>query len=147
MVIVLPSAPDAASLRASMQPLDAPWMFAVLRAVDDGSLVAAAGTLVRDGAAVPAFALMDDDPARVAAAVRRAIPALAAGQASERETAVMRADELRALERPPAPAAPPAEPSRPMARWLWLAAIALLAVEALLRRRGVGHAEVVTHAA
>ena len=147
MLLVLPSAPGLQPLRASAGALDTPWMFDLLRAIDDGGLVASAGIVTREGTAIPAFFLTDGEPARVAAAARRAIPVLADTPIAERETAMMTAGELRALVRQPAPAAPSAHPSRPIGRWLWLAALVLLALETILRRRRPHADEVLAHAA
>ncbi len=147
MLLVLPSAAGLQPLRAAAGALDTPWMFDLLRTIDDDGLVASAGIVSREGAAMPAFFLTDDEPARVAAAARRAIPVLADTPIAERETAIMTAGELRALERQPAPAAPSAHPSRPIGRWLWIAALVLLALETILRRRRSHTGEALAHAA
>lgn len=134
-VLVLPSAPDATAMRASAGTLDAPWMFDVFAAIDDGlGIVAASGTVAREGTAVPAFFLSTDDPARVAAAAQRAIPALSTTPIAELETIVMTPDDVRALERDAAPVPAPMDPSHPASRWFWAAALLLLGVEWLMRR-------------
>lgn len=127
---VLRNAPNRAALLASSTPPNEPWMFDVIAAIAPGRVEA-----IRAAGDRALVFLATDDPAIAADAIREALPALVAGPAiGELEPATMTDAERRALEREAAPAAPDAAPRAWAGRWLWIAALMLLAVESLMRR-------------
>ena len=166
IAIVFPGFENRAALLAAARPIDAPWMFDVLVRVREdrvfqaaveraGQTPAAVVTAVTgpvDGTkrlllvtTAPAHSLMS---AALIGAASRAIDASA--PASELTDDVRAADELRSWERPPAAVAPTAsQPLRDQSdgRWWWIAVVALLLGETIIRRsRPVEAAPEVPHA-
>ena len=133
VTFVMPGSPDRAALAAASAPANEPWML---------DMFVAAGPAVETvrvaGDRVLVF-LAARDLADVADAVRRALPHLSNDAAVEElEPVTLTDDELRALEREPAPAVPLARPTEWAGRWFWIGVLALLALEALIRRRRAG---------
>lgn len=154
--IVLAGAPMRDSVVARLQPPTRPWQGDVLASLarDEGvSRLRASGPPDRVAGAVPLGAgpaaiagVVNDSslailPAAGADALAWAVLADAAARAlgaraalSEQDPAVLPDESVRAMERPAVDAGP--QPTGGTAsRWLWVVAVALLALEWLVRRR------------
>jgi hypothetical protein len=143
VTVVFPDFEQRGELLAAARPPDQPWMLQVLtRTVRDDqahlyieglawSAGAAGSSELRLFPAVSAGSLAS--AALVAAAARAASP----GPEPDELVATTIADEaLRSWERPPAGAAPVVgqDPNQFDGRWLWWLALALLALETVVRR-------------
>jgi hypothetical protein len=169
VVVVLPGAPDRASLSADAHAIDTPWMFDAVRSLSEDRLLASVartatavpadvpsvstpivrderGTIVLAGARTgskPAHLLLFSNaaaPALFTAALSAAVAgATRAGSWSALEPTSISRDELTRLERPTGSTVPsaPAVEGAPFGRWLWVAALVLLALEWWWRRRPV----------
>jgi hypothetical protein len=138
VTVVFPGAPDAASLRASAQPIDRAWMIDVVARTGLGADVDARQTA--DGRLL-LFAADDDVRAAASLIARVAAASPDFDALDELEPGTVPADTLRRWERPPTPR--DAGQSTPRGResdgrWLWAAALVLLAIEWQIRRRGTG---------
>lgn len=126
---VLPGAPGRAMLLRESSPPE-PWMVDAFASISHGR---AETVRALSGAAIVFLATAD--PAEAADAIREALPALAASTPlPEFEPAALSAEELRLMERAPAPRAPDASAGVWVGRWFWIAALLLLALETLVRR-------------
>ena len=133
VTFVFPGAPEAARLRDSLAPINAPWMFDASRPL----LTDPAAASVRVGADAGALVvLLDSPPSDVVSASRMAAVAgalAALDPAARREPATIGDAQLTAWTREPADA--PARGGEPQGRPLWAAALGLLALETWMRRR------------
>ena len=140
VVIVFPDFEQRSELLAAARPLDQPWMFDAVGRVArsdqshlymEGLTWSADANVVRLFPGVAAGSL--GSAALIAAAARAASPD---PDAAELSATTIADDTLRAWERPASDVTPVAgrNPNRFDGRWMWGLALALLALEALLRR-------------
>ena len=167
VVLVFPGAPEHASLRARATPLRAAWMIAVVSRLRETPLLdQLAPPFVGNGdSLLPAvWSASGSVPIAVAADGSRLLLFVAAPVASpfaaalaatvtrltqrsidaaESEPMVIAPTRLATWERVPAPTTAVADPSPDASsgRWLWGAALAMLLVEAMLRRRTAARVE------
>ena len=138
-LFVLPDSPRIDALRRAATAALDPWAYGLVANVHGTSSIQ---DVRADSTRVIVF-LGTSDPAQAADAIRQALPALGTGPVlAELEPAVASSNELRSLERETTAAAVKT-PSTWIGRWFWLAALALLALETVMRReRRVAEAEV-----
>src|SRR5690606_6492764 len=137
VVIVFPGHAQRSQLEQSSRPPNAPWMADALAAAWDVAPVAHAGVADVDGRE-RLLLFTDVAPGSVeAAALTLAVANAVAARtpASERDSAVLPDAELDKWRRVPgAVTAPQDETEGFDGRWFWLLALALLALETVLRR-------------
>ncbi len=143
IAIVFPKFAGRAELLASVAPTYAPWMVDVLSRLAADSIHVAASGVAHAAGRQRLLLFANAEPgsleaARLTAVAKRATSVAPA--ASELEPETMSAAALAALERPasneaPTRVRPLGEDTPSDGRWLWAAALALLALEIPLRRR------------
>ena len=134
VAIVFPRAGNRAALLNEGNDVDRAWMFEVMRAA---STPLAKTGRVKDGVRLLLFPASDPGTVESAAMIASVLRALDASTPMEEQVPALIADTiLKGWERPPsAERAPPVNaPDFSHGRWLWIAVLVLLAVEAWMRR-------------
>lgn len=133
--LVFPSAPERKDVVASGSAINQPWMFAVVEPLLSDSVMRAKLSTYSAGGDL--LIVVDDDPASALSATVASTVLASLVQPlawSELEPSTIAADQLRAWERAPSDA-PSVNSGEPQGRWLWIVALALLALETWMRRR------------
>mgnify|MGYP001356919491 CR=1 FL=1 len=161
IAVVFARSPDRESLRAAAHDVDEPWMFDAVRAIREDPVlatlpcntstcpaVAFAGDRVRGAPRLLVFVEASPRDVYAAALLRAAWRAAGLSTVAELEPRHLDDATLASWSRPAGePTGPrPAADGRPLARWLWLAALVLLGVETWMRRPVKPDAIEVTHA-
>jgi hypothetical protein len=140
IAVVFPGAPERDAMLASGVPVTEGWMADVVATLPDALLAAPARTATVPIDGVPHLTIFAGGaPGTVASAelLSHMIGSANPTSADELDPMTIAGGDLERWQRPATPAQAPAmDPEGPSdARWLWLVALGLLAIESVLRRR------------
>jgi hypothetical protein len=142
VALVFPGYADRRALDASIRPTDAPWMVDLLAAIEENGMRVTRSGVAGIGGRSRLVLVTDAAPGsldavRMAALARRATSIAPAARESEPES--IPDATLAAWQRPSADVRSQVRPrdreGPSDARWLWIAALALLLIEQFFRRR------------